>query len=98
MEIEKKIKAVRIAEGLSQPEMAQLVDIPVGSLRNYEQGRRELKTENLMKITSNERFEKYAFWLMTDKVLPESGQIAPDFSILLECGVIDADEDAAKRA
>ncbi len=98
MNIGKKIKAVRIAEGLSQPQMAQLIDIPVGSLRNYEQDRKELKTENLMKITKHERFEKYAFWLTTDKTLPESGQIAPDFSILLECGVIDASDDVQKLA
>ncbi len=98
MNIGKKIKAVRIAEGLSQPQMAQLIDIPVGSLRNYEQDRKELKTENLMKITKHERFKKYAFWLTTDEVLPESGQVAPDFSILLDCGVIDADDDAQKLA
>lgn len=37
--IGRKIKAVRVAEGLSQPKMSQLIDIPVGSLRDWEQER-----------------------------------------------------------
>ncbi len=98
MDLGKKIKAIRIAEGLSQSEMAQLVDISIGTLRGWEQERREIKGETLMKITKHHQLEKYAFWLTTDKTLPESGQIAPDFSILLECGVIDASDDVQKLA
>lgn len=98
MDLGKKLKAMRIAEKLEREEMAQLTDIPRGTIRNYEQEISKPSAETLEKITKSERFEKYAFWLMTDKVLPESGQVAPDFSILLECGVIGADEDAAKRA
>lgn len=98
MELGKKIKAVRIAEGLSQPQMSQLIDIPIGSLRNYEQGRKELKADNLIKITQHERFDKYAYWLTTDKTLPESGQIAPDFSILLELGIVEKSTDDKKTA
>lgn len=98
MEFGKRIKAVRIAEGISQREMAQLIDIPIGTLKNYEQDRNSLTIETVMRITQHERFEKYAFWLTTDKILPESGQIAPDFSILLECGVIDASDDVQKLA
>ncbi len=89
MNLGKKIKAIRIAEGLEREEMAQLVEIPRTSIRNYEQGVREPKGETLTKITKHERFEKYAFWLITDKVLPESGQIAPDFSILLQVGIVE---------
>ncbi|MFZ3515067.1 transcriptional regulator [Vibrio harveyi] len=98
MGVGKKIKAIRVAEGLSQPQMSQLVDIPVGSLRDWEQERGVPRFDYLTEITKHERFEKYAFWLMTDKTLPESGQIAPDFSILLECGVIDASTSEQKRA
>ncbi|EGU42960.1 hypothetical protein VII00023_02879 [Vibrio ichthyoenteri ATCC 700023] len=98
MELGKKIKAIRIAEGLSQPEMAQLVDIPVGTLRNHEQERKGLKAENLTKITSNKRFQKYTFWLMTGETLPKSGQISPDFSILLELGIVEDDAINQKRA
>ncbi len=98
MNLGKKLKAIRIAEGLEREGMAQLTDIPRGTIRNIEQGVNKPSGETLEKITKHERFKKYAFWLMTDEVLPESGQIAPDFSILLDCGVIDADEDAVKRA
>ncbi len=98
MNLGKKIKAMRIAEGLSQPEMAQLLDIPIGTLKGWEQSRREIKGETLTKITSYERFEKYAYWIMTGKTIPESGLIAPDFSILLECGVVDARENVRNLA
>ena len=89
VELGKKIKAIRIAERLSQEEMSQLIDISVGAQRNYEQERREPKGDFLMKITKHERFKKYTYWLMTDEVLPESGQISPDFSILLELGIVE---------
>ncbi len=98
MNLGKKLKAIRIAEGLTQDEMAQSIDVPVVSWRSYELGKRSVNEKNLIKITKHERFKKYAFWLMTDEVLPESGQIAPDFSILLDCGVIDANGNAAKSA
>lgn len=78
--------------------MAQLIDIPVGTLRNCEQSRKELKSESLIKITENERFKKYTYWLMTGEVLPESGQISPDFSILLELGIVDPNTDVEKSA
>ncbi|MBE8578662.1 helix-turn-helix domain-containing protein [Vibrio sp. OPT18] len=97
MNIGKKIKAIRIAEGLTQPQMAELIDTPIGSLRDWEQERRILGGDALLKITQHERFDKYAYWLTTDKTLPESGQVSPDFSILLDCGVIDA-KGAQKRA
>lgn len=98
MNVGKKIKAVRIAEGLSQPQMAQLIDMPIGTLRNCEQDRTELKIETLMKVTKHERFKKYAYWLTTDEVIPESGQIAPDFSILLELGIVEKSTDDKKTA
>ncbi|PMM76296.1 transcriptional regulator [Vibrio splendidus] len=98
MELGKKIKAIRIAERLSQEEMSQLIDISVGAQRNYEQERREPKGDFLMKITKHERFKKYTYWLMTDEVLPESGQISPDFSILLELGIVEKTTNDKKLA
>ncbi|WP_299138138.1 helix-turn-helix domain-containing protein [uncultured Vibrio sp.] len=98
MNIGKKIKAIRIAEGLKREEISNLTSIPRGTVRNIEQGVGRPSSETLEKITKHERFKKYAFWLMTDETLPESGQIAPDFSILLECGIVNAEDDAAKRA
>ncbi|PQJ49890.1 helix-turn-helix domain-containing protein [Vibrio splendidus] len=98
MELGKKIKAIRIAERLSQEEMSQLIDISVGAQRNYEQERREPKGDFLMKITKHERFKKYTYWLMTDEVLPESGQISPDFSILSELGIVEKTTSDKKLA
>jgi putative transcriptional regulator len=35
------IKAIRESTGLSQPNFARVLDVDVGTLRNWEQGRRE---------------------------------------------------------
>ena len=35
------VKAIRAATGLSQSKFARLLDVDVGTLRNWEQGRRE---------------------------------------------------------
>ncbi|WP_299143437.1 helix-turn-helix domain-containing protein [uncultured Vibrio sp.] len=98
MKLGKKIKAIRIAEQLSQENIAELIDISVGAQRNYEQERRDPKGDILTRLTKHERFEKYTFWLMTGKTLPESGQIAPDFSILLELGIAESGTDDKKTA
>ena len=36
-----KVKEIRAMTGLSQPQFARLLDVDVGTLRNWEQGRRE---------------------------------------------------------
>ncbi len=36
-----KVKEIRAMTGLSQPKFAQLLHVDVGTLRNWEQGRRE---------------------------------------------------------
>lgn len=96
MKIAEKLKSIRLSERLSQSEFSQLVDIPTGTIKNYEQGINDPKSETLAKITKCPRFEKYVFWLMTDKTNPEYNQVCPDFSILLRCGLID--DEAEKRA
>ncbi|EOG5906804.1 helix-turn-helix domain-containing protein [Vibrio vulnificus] len=98
MNFGKKIKAIRIAEGLEREIMSQLTDIPRGTIRNVEQGVSKPSAETLEKITKHEQFKKYAYWLMTDDTLPESGQIAPDFSILLELGIVEKSTDDKKTA
>jgi putative transcriptional regulator len=35
------VKAIREVTGLSQPKFAKILDVDVGTLRNWEQGRRE---------------------------------------------------------
>ncbi|PKF48672.1 XRE family transcriptional regulator [Enterovibrio nigricans] len=96
MILNKKIKAIRLDEGLTQLEFSQLIDIPVISLQNYEREVRNPSSENLMKITEHPRFEKYAFWLVTGKTDYESGHICPAFSTQEKCG-LDVPQDA-KRA
>jgi putative transcriptional regulator len=36
-----KVKEIRAVTGLSQPKFARLLNVDVGTLRNWEQGRRE---------------------------------------------------------
>ncbi|HRK10084.1 MAG TPA: helix-turn-helix domain-containing protein, partial [Thauera sp.] len=36
-----QVKKVRAATGLSQAKFAKVIDVPVGTLRNWEQGRRD---------------------------------------------------------
>jgi putative transcriptional regulator len=36
-----QVKKVRVASGLSQVKFAKVIDVPVGTLRNWEQGRRD---------------------------------------------------------
>jgi putative transcriptional regulator len=38
-----RVKAIRQKTGLSQSNFAKLIDVPVGTVRNWEQGRREVK-------------------------------------------------------
>ncbi|PKF48704.1 helix-turn-helix domain-containing protein [Enterovibrio nigricans] len=96
MDYGKRLKAIRLEEGLSQSEFSQLTDIPTGTIQNYEQGKRTLNEENLSKITSNSRIFKYTLWLVTGKTAYESGQICPAYSTQEKCG-LDVPQDA-KRA
>ncbi|CAK1695337.1 Transcriptional regulator [Vibrio crassostreae] len=98
VDLGKKLKAIRIAERLGREDMSQLTDIPRGTIRNYEQGVNKPNVETLTKITNNECFKKYTYWLMTDEVLPESGQISPDFSILSELGIVEKTTSRKKLA
>lgn len=79
MEIVERIRLVRLAEGLSQDSFAREVGMVMGTLRNYESGRRtSIGSEQLQKITTHPRFKKYALWLVTGDVAPEAGQISPE--------------------
>ncbi|HGE8356109.1 TPA: helix-turn-helix domain-containing protein [Serratia marcescens] len=75
-----KLKAVRNAEKLTQPELAQLTGVSLGAIRNYETGQREVGLGVLDKIVKHPQFEKYTMWIMTGKTMPEVGQICPALS------------------
>ena len=96
MFLNKKIKAIRLEEKLTQVEFCQLIDIPVISIQNYEREIRSPSGDNLMKIVNHPQFEKYALWFVTGKTAPESGQICPAFSIQEQCGITVNKEE--KRA
>jgi len=75
-----KLRAIRIAEGLTQPAMAELIGIGLSTIKNYETGQKEVGLAIIDKVTNHPRFEKYTLWLMTDKTVPSAGQIAPPLS------------------
>lgn len=77
MKLSEKVKAIRIAEGLSQTQLCEMIDLSISTLGKYETGVYEPSGLNLLKITEHPRFEKYSLWLMTGKTAPEVGQIAP---------------------
>lgn len=81
MTIGQKLREIRESEGLTREELSEIVSIPVGTMKRYETGRIDnVGSETLIKITQHPRFEKYALWLMTGNVAPESGQISPVLS------------------
>ncbi|MCL6716112.1 helix-turn-helix domain-containing protein [Klebsiella sp. T2.Ur] len=77
MKLSEKIKAIRMAEGLSQNQLCQIIDLPRSTLSKYESGLFEPGGNALIKYTTHPRFQKYTLWLMTDKTAPQAGQIAP---------------------
>lgn len=81
MLIGKKLRDIREAEGLTREELAEITGIPVPTMKRYETGRiANVGSDTLTKFTQHPRFSKYALWLMTNQVVPESGQISPSLS------------------
>lgn len=80
MTLSEKIKSIRRAEGLSQSQFCELIDLSINTLKKYEGGHFEPGGNALTKITQHPRFEKYTLWLMTDKTSEAAGQISPALS------------------
>ncbi|MBT9432230.1 helix-turn-helix transcriptional regulator [Candidatus Sodalis endolongispinus] len=91
MKLSDKIKAMRIAEGLSQNQLCELIGLPRSTLSKYESGLFEPGGNALLKYTKHPVFSKYTMWLMTDEISPSAGQIAP---VLTHCG---ADGEEAQK-
>lgn len=79
-EYEKKLKAIRIAEGHTQASFAELTGINVGTIKNYESGKREVGLSVIDRVLGTADFKKYMMWLMSDDIAPEVGQISPALS------------------
>ncbi|WP_272681101.1 helix-turn-helix domain-containing protein [Providencia sp. PROV129] len=75
-----KIRLIREAEGLNRKELSELLDIPYGTLNNYETKGIQLTEEPILKFINHPRFEKYALWFLTDKTNEALGQISPPLS------------------
>ncbi|HGJ5881784.1 helix-turn-helix domain-containing protein [Arsenophonus sp.] len=76
-----KLRKIRRAEELTQPEFSQLTGVSLGAIRNYETGQRDVGLSVIDKIVKHPRFGKYTMWLMRGETNPESGQIEPAFSL-----------------
>ncbi|MHB0766497.1 helix-turn-helix domain-containing protein [Stutzerimonas sp. NM35] len=78
MDLGKKLKEVRLNERLTQQEICEIAGINLTTWKGYEYGRSaSVSSTELLKITKNARFKKYALWLVTDETAPECGQISP---------------------
>lgn len=75
-----KLKAIRVAEGLTQREMAVRTGISLGTLKNYEAGADQAGLTCINRVLDIEAFQKYTLWLMIGKTCELAGQIAPALS------------------
>ncbi|WP_395489115.1 helix-turn-helix domain-containing protein [Cedecea davisae] len=76
-----KLRGISEAEGLTREELAEITGIPVPTMKRYETGRSAtIASDTLTKYTQSPGFTKYALWLMTDQIAPDSGQIFPAIS------------------
>lgn len=75
-----KIRLIREAEGLTRAQLAEMLDVPYGTLNNYEMKGIQMTEKFMVNFTNHPRFEKYALWLMTDKTAPSAGQVSPTLS------------------
>ncbi|WP_174888573.1 helix-turn-helix domain-containing protein [Candidatus Williamhamiltonella defendens] len=85
----KKLKAVRLSEGMTQIEFSHALGIGLGTIKNYEAGIRGVGLVILDRVTNHPKFSKYTLWLMTNSTTPEYGQIAPD--------LLDSEADKVKE-
>ncbi|EIY4984758.1 helix-turn-helix transcriptional regulator [Klebsiella pneumoniae] len=77
MNLGKKLRAIRKAEGLTQAKFCEISGIALGTVKNYEGGHQDPGITVVMQVTNTPQFEKYTLWLMTDKTAPEAGQVEP---------------------
>lgn len=77
---EKKLKEIRISEGLSQSALAELTGIHIGTIKNYELGKRGVGLNVIDQILKTKDFKKYTMWLMTGETHEAIGQISPSLS------------------
>lgn len=72
----KKLRLIRLTEGLTQMQMRDTTGISLGSIKNYETGR-EVGLSIIERVVAHPQFQKYTLWLMTGETAIRAGQIAP---------------------
>lgn len=77
MNLGEKLRAIRKAEHLTQPEMATAVAISLDTYKNYELARRPVGAPTLLAVSQHPQFSKYTLWMMANQTAPASGQISP---------------------
>ncbi|EEP1512855.1 helix-turn-helix transcriptional regulator [Salmonella enterica] len=77
---EKKLREIRKSEGLTQAEFAEVTGVNIGTIKNYESGKREVGLSVVDRVIKSMDFEKYTMWLMTGKTNEAAGQISPSLS------------------
>ncbi|HBR1366631.1 TPA: transcriptional regulator [Klebsiella pneumoniae] len=71
-----KIKEIKEAEQLTDRDLAELLGIDLGDLQDCEDGRL-ISLTIISRLTHSDKCMKYALWIMTDNILPATGQISP---------------------
>ena len=66
MELSKKLKLLRKAEGYTQVALSKVLKVGYSSIQNYECGYRKPNHRFMQKICN--QFPEYALWLMTDDI------------------------------
>lgn len=75
--VKERMKLMRKTEGLNQDEFSELIDIAVGTVRNFEQ-LGTISFSQLHKIFEVPRFSRYFMWFFKGEIFPTIGQISPD--------------------
>ncbi len=75
MNLNEKIKLIRKTHGSTQKVFAEILSMPISTLKKYESGDREPSGSALQKIAN--QFPNFSLWLILNEVAPESGQVAP---------------------
>ncbi|EBK2972091.1 helix-turn-helix transcriptional regulator [Salmonella enterica] len=75
--MEQKMKAIRLAEGMTQKELSELTGISLGTIKNYESGQNTVGIQVLQRILSQDVFRKYTMWVIHGVADTEIGQVEP---------------------
>jgi len=76
----KKIRAIRLAEGMTQATMANECGITLLTIKDIESGDADITLSTLERVIATTIFEKYTLWLLLGKTSEAAGQVSPALS------------------